>query len=110
MNNNTTKNMAPVASESKTYSVFWPLTLALVSLIVLLSWNLFVTIRQNEGLQVAKYQVWQASAQSVQAEQKLKSMLSDLMDLAPQDAEAARIIKKYKITQNSPAAAAPKAR
>jgi hypothetical protein len=50
-----------------------------------------------------KVQVGQAAAQSAQAEQKLKAMLSDLMELATQDAVAAAIIRKYQIKQNAPA-------
>ena len=113
MNSDTTKDVAPSATgaSARTYSAFWPLLLALVAFILILSWNVCVTVRQNSNLQNLKFQVWQATAQSAQAEQKLKAILSDLVALSAQDPEAAAIVKKYKITQNGPAApetAAPK--
>ncbi len=91
------------------YSPFVPLLLTVISLVVVLGWTMGVTIRQTNNLQSLKFQVWHASAQSVQAEEKLKAMLSDLIDLAETDSAAAAIVKRYKIKQNAAAPAVPEA-
>ncbi len=85
-----------------TYTSFAPLLLTLIGLVVLLSWNLFATIQQTSNLQTLKFQVWQATLQSTQAEEKLQAMLSDVIDLAAKDADAAAIVKRYNIKQNLP--------
>ncbi|MEI8242653.1 MAG: hypothetical protein WCI17_05250 [bacterium] len=108
MNNNTMMRAAAGEIGPATYSPFWPLTLALAGLILLLSWNLHGAVRQSSNLRLLEVQLGQAAAQSAQAEQKLRAMLSDLMELATQDAVAATIIRKYQIRQNAPAMA-PKA-
>jgi hypothetical protein len=84
----------------KLYSPFAPLLLALIGLLVLLSWNLRLTLLQTSNLQTAKFQVWQASLQSQQTEEKLKAMLTDLLTLAPDNPDAAAIVKRYGIKQN----------
>ena len=82
------------------YSAFVPVLLALIGLIVLLTWNLRLTILQTRNLQTAKFQVWQATLQSAQTEEKLKAMLTDLLALAPENPDAAAIVKRYGIKQN----------
>jgi hypothetical protein len=91
------------------YSAFAPLLIALIGLIVLLSWNLRLTLRQTSNLQIAKAQLGQVSLQSAQTEEKLKAMLTDLLVLAPDNSDAADIVKRYGIKQNGPIAAAPTA-
>jgi len=89
------------------HSAFVPVLLTLISFLMILGWTLTVTVRQSVNLQDVKFQVWQATTQSVQAEEKLKAMLSDLVDLSKEDPAAAAIVKQYKIKQNAPAAVAP---
>jgi hypothetical protein len=92
------------------HTPFAPLLLTLIGLLVLLAWNLRVTILQTANLQIAKAQLGQASLQSQQTEAKLQSMLTDLLALAAteKDPDAAAIVKRYGIKQNGPAAAAAK--
>lgn len=103
-------NVSAVAQGPATHSAFVPLLLTLIAFLMILGWTLGVTIRQASNLQNVKFQIWQASAQSVQAEEKLKAMLSDLVDLAADDPAAAVIVKRYKIKQNAAAAETPEGR
>lgn len=107
MSNDTTKNPGFNAAEARqaTHNAFVPLLLALIAFILILGWTLTVTIRQASSLQGLKFQVWQATTQSAQAEEKLKGMLSELVDLASEDPAAAAIVKRYKIKQNAPVVA-----
>ncbi|MEI8121340.1 MAG: hypothetical protein WCI20_04770 [bacterium] len=90
-------------NQAECHSAFVPLLLILISFIMILGWTLTVSVRQATNLQTAKFQVWQAAEQSRQAEEKLKALLSDLVDLAKEDPAAAVIVKQYKIKQNAPA-------
>ena len=103
MSSGTIRDMPGAASNQQQagHSAFVPLLLALIALITILAWTLFVAARQTSNLQSVKFQVWQATAQSVQSEQKIKAMLSDLVELAVQDPKAAAIVKRYKIKQNA---------
>jgi len=92
-------------NQAECHSAFVPLLLILISFIMILGWTLTVSVRQATNLQTAKFQVWQAAEQSRQAEEKLKALLSDLVDLAKEDPAAAVIVKQYKIKQNAPAPA-----
>ena len=92
-------------NQADRHSAFVPLLLILISFIMILGWTLTVSVRQATNLQTAKFQVWQAAEQSRQAEEKLKALLSDLVDLAKEDPAAAVIVKQYKIKQNAPAPA-----
>ena len=105
MNHDPTNESAASATggTGRTYSAFLPLLLALIAFLLILSWNLYGVVRQHNYLQRMEVQIGEASAQSAQAEQKLKAMLSDLVDLAAQDEDAAAIIRRYRIVKNAPA-------
>ncbi len=102
-------NNADTRVSPASYSAFTPLLIALIGLLVLLSWNLRITLIQTSNLQIAKAQLGQASLQSAQTEEKLKAMLTDLLVLAPDNPDAAAIVKRYGIKQNGPIAAVPTA-
>lgn len=84
------------------YTAFAPLLVTLIGLIVLLGWNLRITILQRSNLQAAKFQIWQTTLQSQQTEEKLKAMLTDLLALAAteKDPDALAIARRYNIKQN----------
>jgi len=100
MTNGDTRTSAAPA----TYTSFAPLLLTLIGLIVFLFWNLRGIAQQTSIFQTAKAQLGQATLQSTQTEEKLKAMLTDLLALATteKDPDAAAIVKRYGIKQNSP--------
>ena len=110
MNRGGIRNSEPASTAAlpATRSAFAPLLITLIGLIVFLAWNLRVAIVQTRNLRVAEIQVRQASIQSAQTEEKLKAMLTDLLVLVPTDPDAAAIARRYRITQNAPAAAGEK--
>ena len=93
-------NNADTPTPTHSHTPFAPLLITLIGLIVLLAWNLRITLIQTSNLQIAQAQLGQASLQSAQTEEKLKAMLTDLLVLAPTDPDAAAIVKRYGIKQN----------
>ncbi len=84
-------------------SAFLPVSLIALSSIVLLTWNLIIVVNQHyNGVRISAQQEIQF-AQAVQAETKLKQMMSDLVDLAKTDTDAETIVKRYRIAFTPPA-------
>lgn len=86
--------------EIKSFSAFLPVVLIAVGIITLLSWNLLLAINQHSaGVRISAQQELQMT-QAAQTEQKLKAMMSDLLELSKTDKDADAIIKRYKIALN----------
>ena len=84
----------------KSYSAFLPLVLIALGVILLFSWNLSIALnQQTAGVRISAQQDLQL-AQAAQTEQKLKIMMTDLLELSQTDKEAEAIIKRYKIAIN----------
>jgi len=84
----------------KSYSAFLPLVLIALGVILLFSWNLSIALnQQTAGVRISAQQDLQL-AQAAQTEQKLKTMMTDLLELSKTDKEAEAIIKRYKIAIN----------
>lgn len=87
----------------KSYSAFLPIVLIALSSLILLGWNLFIVINQHSAsLRIIAQQDLQI-AQANQVETKLKQMMTDLVDLAKEDTDAATIVKRYGIAFKPPA-------
>ncbi len=93
-------------SEPKvTFSPFAPLLVLLISVIVVLTWNVAAAVQQRmAGVRITDQQIQQMT-QAVEVEGKLRQIMADLVLLAGKDPEAAAITRKYSITFNSPAPA-----
>lgn len=91
----------------KTYSAFIPLVLIALSVIILFAWNLMVALNQHSaGVRISAQQELQVT-QAAQTEEKLKAMMTDLVELAKSDTDAETIMKRYKIAFTPPAKTPP---
>lgn len=83
-------------------NMFWPMFFMALALAVMLGWNLTIVIRQYvAGLRMLDRQML-ASVQAVQVEERLKSLLTDLIELSKTDPDAKDIVVKYRVTSNVP--------
>jgi short-subunit dehydrogenase involved in D-alanine esterification of teichoic acids len=90
------------------FSSFLPLVLIALGVIVLFSWNLTMALNQHSnGIRISAQQELQL-AQAAQTEDKLKIMMSDLVELSKSDTNAETIVKRYKIAFTPPAKATTK--
>jgi hypothetical protein len=86
----------------KSFSSFLPVTLIALASIILLGWNLYIAINQHSnGVRILAQQEIQLD-QATQAEAKLQQMMTDLVEMAKDDAEAKAIVKRYGIAFNAP--------
>jgi len=89
--------------QEKKFSAFLPVTLVALSSCILMSWNLLILVNQHsDSLMLIGRQDVQM-AQASQAEAKLTQMMTDLVNLAKEDADAATIVKRHGIKFNPPA-------
>jgi len=86
----------------KSFSAFPALFLIAASVIILLSWNAsqMLSVHSN-GVRISVQQDLQLT-QASQTEEKLKQMMSDLVELSKSDTDAETIVKRYKIVFNNP--------
>jgi hypothetical protein len=92
-----------------TLNAFWPLCLVALSLLVMLTTTLGGAVRDRNGINRAREQQQAQFVQASQTEAALRAVLADLLELAKQDSEADRIVKKYKIVFNGPVSPAASA-
>jgi hypothetical protein len=86
---------------------FWPMSFLAAAVIIFLAWNIVVGARQYVGgLRISDQQA-AASVQAAQAEEKLRTMLMDLVALSKTDADAQTIVSKYQINFSPPQQPAP---
>lgn len=90
------------STESPTprYGGFWPLNLLSFSLLLVLSWQLFMNVQTSAALRNAREQRKNVVQQSQQLQGSLEKLVLDLLELAKTDSEAKAIVDKYKIQQN----------
>jgi len=93
----------------RSYGPFWPLLLVAASLIALLALQLVIAVQiaAQQSAGVVRLREQQAAlvpqaAQAAQVEEKLKSMMIDLLHLAQTDDDAQRIVKTHGITYTPP--------
>jgi hypothetical protein len=96
----------------KRFSSFWPLTVGLISLIILLGWQLTFTFQGRSNMQkqidAQKENVSQASESAKKIQTELEGIVNDLLKLAETEPTAKIIVDKYKIRRNEGAAAESK--
>lgn len=86
-------------------SAFLPTLMIGLSLLAMLSWQVFLGVRQyRSGLEVVDRQVV-LTAQAAQAEEFLQTLMMDLIELAKTDVAARDIVQRYNISFTPPAAA-----
>jgi len=85
------------------FSPFLPILLLAFCMLSLLSWNLFLVLNQRTEGQRLVAQLDLQLNQAAKTEQKLQVIMSDLLELAKQDKQAAEIVSRYKIAFTPPA-------
>ena len=96
--NTTTQDTVP--------SAFLPVCLVALSSVILLTWNLIIVVNQHSAAVRISSQQEVQLAQAIQAETKLKQMMSDLVELSKTDTDAETIVKRYGIAFTPPAGTA----
>jgi hypothetical protein len=86
----------------ETFGPFLPLCLLGISVVLLLTWNLYAAIVQRMNTTRLMDQQALQMNQAAQLEEKLQNMMSDLLILALTDVDAKAIVKKYKVTSKEP--------
>jgi len=83
-------------------STFLPQLLVALSILILLGWQVYSGSRQYFAFMRMSDQQAVLVSQAAQAENKIQSMMTDLLRLSQTDADAKTIITKYRITYNPP--------
>jgi len=89
------------ASEQK-YTAFLPVLLLSLSLVAFFVWNMVLTVRLRAGAARVRDQQEMMVLQAMQAEERMKRMMVDLLELAKTDEDAEAIVTKYNIVFNEP--------
>jgi cell division protein FtsB len=89
-------------SENSSSNAFWPVTLLALSLITILSWQLWMGLEAKTNLQtqLALPQRKATLEQAKKVQTDLEKLVTDLLDLAQSDKDAKDIVDKYQIKRN----------
>src|SRR5690348_9706275 len=88
-------------------SVFWPVLLLGVSLLLLLGWEIWVEAANRRSAQQLQNQQVRVVEQSKQAQQNLEKLVRGLVHLAKTDPEAQQLVTKLGIKVTNPSEPAP---
>lgn len=89
-------------SAKGTFSAFPAILLVAASVAILLVWNLYqIALVRSNGLRISAQQDIQL-AQAGQTEEKIRLMMTELVELAKRDADAKAIVTRYNIVFNNP--------
>ncbi len=89
------------------FTVFWPVLLLGVSLLLLLVWEIWVGAADRRSAQQLQDQQVRVVEQSKQAQQHLEKLVRDLVHLAKTDPEAQKLVTKFAIKVTNPSEPAP---
>ncbi|HSU85859.1 MAG TPA: hypothetical protein VLI42_03925 [Chthoniobacterales bacterium] len=91
-------------SRAPTYHGFWPLLLISVSLVLIFGWEVWVGILTRQSAQRLQEQQVRLVEQATQVQARLEKLVRALVELAKTDDEAKRLVAKFGIKINDPAA------
>jgi hypothetical protein len=91
-------------SRVPTYHGFWPLLLISVSLVLIFGWEVWVGILTRQSAQRLQEQQVRLVEQATQVQARLEKLVRALVELAKTDDEAKRLVAKFGIKINDPAA------
>lgn len=94
--------MNPQTRPSKTYSSFWALGLLIVTLMFLQTTYLIDDYKQKSQIEAARIQINPTLAQARTISQTTEAVGRELVTLAPDSPEAAKIIAEFRIQLNQP--------
>ena len=96
------------STTAKSYSPFWALLVLCATLIFLQATYLIDDFRQKSQIQAAREQLKTALAQAQTISQTTEAVGRELVTLAANSPEAAKIISEFKIQLNQPQPTQPK--
>ena len=91
-----------VHESSPTYNGFWPVLLIGVSLIAILSWEIWVGVSTRKSAQQLGEQQVKVVEQAKQVQAGLEKLVRGLVDLAKTDENAQKLVTKFGIKVNEP--------
>lgn len=94
-------------NDSEISNPFLPILLLVLSVALVLGWQVNSIAQQRSGLQIALGQLQEPTRQSQQFQGGLQKFLTDLLEFAKTDAQAKAVVDKYGIRQQPPASPAP---
>jgi hypothetical protein len=87
------------------YNGFWPLLLVMISVLIILVWELTVASQIRKNGEEVRVQQTRGVDQAKQVQASLEKLARDLVELSAKDDDAKAIVKKYGIALSSPAPA-----
>jgi hypothetical protein len=88
---------------SPTFHGFWPVLLIGLSLILILSWEIWVGVAARKSAQQLQEQQVKVVEQAKQVQAGLEKLVRGLVDLAKTDENAQKLVTKFGIKVNEPA-------
>jgi hypothetical protein len=96
--------LAPSSLTAPTYNGFWPVLLISVSLVLIFGWEIWVGILTRQSAQQLQEQQLRPVDQATQVQTRLEKLVRALVELAKTDEEANKLVTKFGIKINEPAA------
>lgn len=91
------------SSSENNCSAFIPLCLLSLALLLVLSWQVFLSLQIRSNARAQFEQRKQLVEQSTRVQGSLESIVNDLLKLAETDRDAKTVVDKYGIRRNTPA-------
>jgi len=92
----------PEREAERRFNGFWPVLLMGISLVVVLSWEIWIGASTRRGAQQTQEQQVRVVDESKQVQQNLEKLVRGLVDLAKTDEEAQKLVTKFGIKVNNP--------
>lgn len=92
-------------NDSSPRGAFLPLALLSASLLIILSWQIFLSLQTRTNARAQFEQRKQLVEQSTKLQGGLETLVNDLLTLAETDKDAKAVVDKYQIRRNTPPAA-----
>ena len=93
----------PVLPErARTFNGFWPVFLMGLSLLIILSWEIWIGVTTRSGAQQLQEQQVRVVEQSKQVQAGLEKLVRGLVELGKTDEAAQKLVTKFGIKVNEP--------
>jgi cytochrome c-type biogenesis protein CcmH/NrfF len=96
--------LPPSPLAAPTYHGFWPVLLISLSLVLILGWEIWVGVLTRQSAQQLQEQQVRLVEQATQVQTRLEKLVRALVELGKTDEEAKRLVAKFGIKINQPAA------
>jgi uncharacterized protein HemX len=96
--------LAPTPPQAPSHNGFWPVLLISVSLVLILGWEVWIGILTRQSAQQLQERQVSLVDQATQVQTRLEKLVRALVELAKNDEEAKKLVTKFGIKINEPAA------